>query len=333
VQPAGASAELLGRWTTRPRSWIVSSAARRQAGRDLSHAFPGPLATTALLATLAILGAAGVGLLVVQDLGLPLHLAGLVKATLAAAWLTVTLGAFAMLVRRLLREERLLRGRLAAELATSTHELQVSRRRLLDAAVSERQRLQRDLHDSAQQQLVSMRVKLGLAQSSLRKDRRRTERLLGGLQSELETALQEVRALANGVYPPVLTQYGLEGSLDVVRQRAARPVALHTDGLRRYARDVEGAVYFTCAEAIQNAEKHAGKDAEVSMRLWQEGDRLRFAVVDSGVGIDEASVEGGRGLLNMRDRIEAVGGTLTIRSKPRLGTTVAGTVPLGGPRR
>ncbi len=264
---------------------------------------------------------------------MPPHVVGLLRATIAATWLTITLGGLAIFVRRRLREERLSHDRLAAELATSTQELQVSRRRLLDAAVSERQRLQRDLHDSAQQQLVGMRVKLGLAQSSLRRDRRRTEWLLRGLQSELESALQEVRALANGVYPPVLTQYGLEGSLKVVCQRASRPVALHTDGLRRYARDVEGAVYFTCAEAIQNAEKHAGDHADVRVKLWQEGDRLRFAVVDSGVGIEQPVAETGRGLLNMRDRIEALGGTLTISSKPRRGTTVAGTVPLGGPHR
>lgn len=222
--------------------------------------------------------------------------------------------------------------RVAAELASTTRELRVSRRRLHDAAVSERQRLQRDLHDSAQQRLVGMRVKVGLAQSSLPKDRQRTARLLSDLQSELETALQEMRSLANGVYPPVLAQYGLAGSLRAACERASLPVRLQTRRLGRYPRDVEGAIHFACMEALQNAEKHAGRGARAIVRLWQDGRRLRFAVIDSGTGFDDRRAVAGTGLVGMRDRIEAVGGSLTIRAAPGRGTKVSGAVPLAGRR-
>jgi signal transduction histidine kinase len=225
------------------------------------------------------------------------------------------------------------KAHLEDELSASTHDLEVSRRRLLDAAVSERQRIQRDLHDSAQQHLVGMRVKLGLAQGSIGRDRARTERLLSGLQCELEAALQEVRSLANGVYPAVLTQYGLAGALKAACRRASMPVSLQTHGLARYSRDMEGAVYFTCVEAIQNSEKHAGRRAQAVLHIWQDRDRLRFVVRDSGVGFDRALAESGTGLLSMRDRIEAVGGALTVASAPHAGTIVSGDVPLRKARR
>lgn len=270
----------------------------------------------------------------------------LLIAILVGGVLTLALGTVAVLVRRLhsaIALDEALTGllallwrqkeRLQDELSTSTRDLEVSRRRLLDAAVSERQRIQRDLHDSAQQHLVGMRVKLGLAQSSLGREQAHTERLLAGIQAELDAALQEVRSLANGVYPAVLTQYGLAGALKAACRRSCKPVSLQTHGLTRYARELEGAVYFTCVEAIQNSEKHAGPHARTSVHVWQDCKRLRFVVRDSGAGFDRARAEAGTGLLGMRDRIEAVGGTLTISSAPRAGAIVAGEVPLRSMRR
>lgn len=222
-------------------------------------------------------------------------------------------------------------ARLQGELTVRARELETSRRRLLDAAVCERQRIQRDLHDGAQQRLVGMRVKLGLAQRSLGNDPDRAGHLLDGLQHELEAALQEVRSLANGVYPPVLSQYGLTGALKAACRRGARSVTLETHDLGRYDRDVEGAVYFTCVEALQNAEKHAGGRAQTIVHVWRDGERLRLRVRDSGVGFDLARAGDGTGLISMRDRIEAVGGSLTVSSAPDAGTTVDGTVPLRRP--
>ncbi|MGN6371758.1 MAG: sensor histidine kinase [Solirubrobacteraceae bacterium] len=270
----------------------------------------------------------------------------LLLATLVGGLLTLALGTFAILARRLRNaialDETLTalvallwrqKAHLQSELSASTRDLEVSRRRLLDATVSERQRIQRDLHDSAQQHLVGMRVKLGLAQSSLGRQQAHTERLLAGIQAELDAALQEVRSLANGVYPAVLTQYGLAGALKAACRRSCKPVSLQTHGLTRYAREFEGAVYFTCVEALQNSEKHAGRDARTSVHVWQDCERLRFVVRDSGSGFDRTRAEAGTGLLGMRDRIEAVGGTLTISSAPGAGAIVAGDVPLRGARR
>lgn len=289
------------------------------------------------MAVATVLLAAGALYLTAHPHAVPYLPIGLILAVA----LVLGIGMFAVLARRLRNAiafgETLTallalvsrqKASLQDELSASTYELEVSRHRLLDAAVSERQRIQRDLHDSAQQHLVGMRVKLGLAQGSIGRDQQRTEHLLSGLQCELEAALQEVRSLANGVYPPVLTQYGLAGALKAACRRASMPVSLQTHGLTRYARDIEGAVYFTCVEAIQNSEKHARRRTQAVVHIWQDCNRLRFVVRDSGDGFDRALVEKGTGLLSMRDRIEAVAGTLTIASAPGAGTTVSGEVPL-----
>lgn len=226
------------------------------------------------------------------------------------------------------------KARLEAELAATTRELQGSRRRLVHAAVSERQRIQRDLHDSAQQRLVGLRVRLGVALRYVGSDPRRAEQTLAGMQSELEDTLGEVRSLVNGVYPPVLSDYGLGKALQAAARRCSAPVSLCVDERARYPRDVEGAVYFTCLEAMQNADKHAGPDTRVQLRLHDDGGRLCFEVRDSGAGFDERRRGDGAGLLNMRDRIAAVGGTLTISSSVGEGTVVAGAIPVSTlPRR
>lgn len=337
---AGANSQLLPRLRHVP---AAASARLQRTASVGSEWHNGTLRRSLLLTSVGALLAVGAMYLIARD---PHVVPDLLIATLMGGLLTLALSTFANLARQrrnaialdaalttLLALLWRQKAGLQDELATSTHELEVSRRRLLDAAVSERQRIQRDLHDSAQQHLVGMRVKLGLAQGSLGRDQRRTERLLAGLQSELESALEEVRSLANGIYPAVLTQYGLAGALKAACRRSGTPVSLQTHGLARYARDIEGAVYFTCVEALQNSEKHAGRNAHTTVHLWQDCERLRFVVRDSGQGFDKACAEAGTGLVSMRDRIEAVGGTLTISSAPGAGTIVSGDVPLRRYRR
>ena len=130
-------------------------------------------------------------------------------------------------------------------------------------------------------------------------------------------------------YPAVLTERGLKDALESVVRNAPQAIHLHTSGLRRYPEDVEVAVYFSCLEAIQNVVKHAGSDANAKMRVWQVGDALAFDVHDSGVGFDAQESDPGSGLINMRDRIEAVGGKLWVSSQKGRGTWVRGRVPLG----
>lgn len=337
---AGANSQLLPRLRQAPAA-ASARLHRTASGRANWHA--GTLGRSLLLTSVGALLAVGILYLALHDSH---AIPDLLIAIFLVSLLAASVCAFTVLVRRLnhaIALDQVLAGLLALlwrqksgledELSASTHDLEVSRRRLLDAAVAERQRIQRDLHDSAQQHLVGMRVKLGLAQGSIGRDQARTERLLSGLQCELEAALQEVRSLANGVYPAVLTQYGIAGALKAVCRRASMPVSLQTHGMGRYARDIEGAVYFTCVEAIQNGEKHAGRRAQAVVHIWQDRERLRFVVRDSGVGFDHALAETGTGLLSMRDRIEAVGGTLTVASAPAAGTIVSGDVPLRKGRR
>lgn len=217
--------------------------------------------------------------------------------------------------------------RLSADLEESLRALQLSRARILASADLERRRIERDLHDGAQQRLVALRVRLGLAQELLQADPARGDEVLGELGKEVEAALEEVRLLARGVYPSVLADRGLVEALRTAARSNPLPVTLRTRAVGRYAEEVETAVYFACVEALQNAAKHARREAAVLVSLSAEGD-LRFSVRDDGVGFAPEAAPAGTGLTNMRDRIEAVGGTLAIESTPGEGTTVSGVVRL-----
>jgi PAS domain S-box-containing protein len=217
--------------------------------------------------------------------------------------------------------------RLSADLEASLRELQLSRARILASADLERRRIERDLHDGAQQRLVALRVRLGLAQELLQGDPARGDEVLGELGNEVEAALEEVRLLAKGVYPSVLADRGLVEALRTAARSSPLPVTLRARGIGRYAEEVETAVYFACVEALQNAAKHAQREAAVLVSLSAEGD-LRFSVRDDGVGFLPEAAPAGAGLANMRDRIEAVGGTLAIESTLGEGTTVSGVVRL-----
>jgi signal transduction histidine kinase len=223
---------------------------------------------------------------------------------------------------------RLEHSQLEADLKASVAELARSRKRLVQTADAERQRIERDLHDGAQQHLVGMRVKLELATDAIKSDREQGERMLAEIGLELDEALDELRSLAQGVYPPLLAEHGLAEALKSAARQCAVPVAVQTRGIGRYPADVEAAVYFCCREALQNMAKHAGQEANGTLRLWEEEARLRFEVGDSGVGFSSHGGPSGSGIVNMHDRLEAVGGKVTVSSHAGAGTVAAGYVPL-----
>ncbi len=216
--------------------------------------------------------------------------------------------------------------RLAAQVDASLEELHDSRARIQAAADAERQRIERDLHDGAQQRLVALRVRLELAGELMGEDPGRGGTLVRELGSEVEEALEEVRALAGGIYPSLLADRGIVEALRSAAGRAPVPMTIDGDGVGRYAPELESAVYFCCLEAIQNAAKHAEGASAVSITIADDG-AVRFAVRDDGIGFDIESAGRGRGLTNMHDRLAAVGGELTIESAPGEGTSVLGVIP------
>ena len=217
--------------------------------------------------------------------------------------------------------------RLNDSLQEKAAELARSRSRLVEAQDRERRRLERDLHDGAQQLIVALKVKIGLARSmAAGSNATELESLLGGLGDEAQAALDEVRALAKGIYPPVLESDGLASAISALAAGAAEEVVVSCDGVGRYERDVETAVYFEVSEAVTNAIKHAS--GPILVALDGTSDSLRFSVSDSGPGFDPSQANGGSGLQNLKDRMDSVGGILEIDSSPEAGTTVRGEIPL-----
>jgi signal transduction histidine kinase len=210
------------------------------------------------------------------------------------------------------------------DLRFRTEELRGSRERIVAAADEERRRVERDLHDGAQQRLVLIGLKLGM----LEREPARVE-LITEVRHELAEALEELRDLAHGIYPSLLENEGLPGALRDAAERAPIPTAFDSDGAGRYRPELEAAVYFCCLEALQNAAKHAGDDARATVRLAESDHTLRFEVADDGIGHDGPLT--GTGIQNMRDRLGALGGLLTINSSPGAGTTVTGSIPVSGP--
>jgi signal transduction histidine kinase len=219
--------------------------------------------------------------------------------------------------------------RLAADLGRAMSDLEDSRRRIAEAADLERARIERDLHDGAQQRLIALRIRLGLAEELLTTDRGAGVELLRELGFEAEGALEELRSLAHGVYPPLLTDRGPPDALRSVAALAPLPAHVVAVGVTRHPIEVESAVYFTCLEALQNAVKHAGGATGVWIKLGQTRSRLRFEVRDDGPGFILGD-HNGRGLRNMHDRIEAIGGDLAVDSEPGHGTRIIGSVPVPG---
>ena len=207
-------------------------------------------------------------------------------------------------------------------------DLQASRSRIVVAADEERRRIERNLHDGAQQYLVAVAVKARLIQQLAARDPGRTAKLIDELAADVGVALEELRSLAHGIYPPLLNTGGLCEAVAAACNRGPMYAEFKASNVGRYPPELEAAVYFCCVEALQNAAKYAGDGATATVRIWEEAGGLLFEIADDGVGFDVARQGGGAGVVNMGDRIGAVGGTLRIESEPHKGTRVVGAVPV-----
>jgi signal transduction histidine kinase len=217
-------------------------------------------------------------------------------------------------------------GRLETELRSTIAELHASRARIGVERDGERRRIERDLHDGAQQHLFALGVKVDLAAQELAGQDPLLARQLFEVGEGLDEVLDELRRFAQGVYPPLLRDFGLETALAAVAKRSSPPAGFDGGRIGRYPDAVESAIYFCCVEALQNVAKHAGDGARAEVRLWTSDGALCFEVADDGIGLGAGR---GNGQANMADRLAVVGGTLTIDSAGAGGTIVSGVVPLG----
>ncbi|QJY48469.1 sensor histidine kinase [Pseudonocardia broussonetiae] len=214
------------------------------------------------------------------------------------------------------------------ELRTRNAELQASRARIVTAADESRRGIERDLHDGAQQHLVALAVRIGLARTVLDADPAAVPALLDQLRTDAQAAIGAVRELAHGIYPPLLRERGLGEALRTAAARSPLRCAVEVQATGRFGQDVESCVYFCCLEAIQNAGKHAGAGSEILVSVTHTDGVLRFRVSDDGAGFDPDAAGTGHGFVNMRDRLGAVGGTLEIVAAPGAGAAVVGSVPM-----
>ncbi len=217
---------------------------------------------------------------------------------------------------------------LTADLQARLEELRASRQRLVTAQDAERRRIERNLHDGAQQHLVAMKLKLGLLETLTKKDPVRAAELAGQVKVDADQALETLRDLARGIYPPLLADQGLVAALQSQARKAPLPVEVSADGVSRYPQELEAAVYFCCLEALQNVGKYAYA-SQASIRLSAADGSLDFVVHDDGGCFDTATTPRGSGLTNMTDRIEALGGNLVVDSTPGSGTRIMGSLPVG----
>jgi signal transduction histidine kinase len=213
---------------------------------------------------------------------------------------------------------------LTAELRGSNRDLKASRQRILSAQDAERRRLERDIHDGAQQHLIALSMRMREAEDAMVNDPEKARALMAELRDEAGVALDTLRDLARGIYPPVLADKGLKQALDAHARRTSAVVTIVGQDVGRANSEIEAAVYFCCLEAIQNAVKHA-PGSPVMVTLHREERRLTFTVSDRGPGFREGDNPGGAGLHNMRDRMATVGGELVVRGRND-GTSVTGSV-------
>jgi signal transduction histidine kinase len=213
------------------------------------------------------------------------------------------------------------------DLRRTNEELRASRTRLVAAADAERRRIERDIHDGAQQHLVALAVNLGLARDMLADDATAAAEVLADMAGDLKETIAQLRALAHGIYPPLLREAGLGEALRAAAGRSPQPVEVVLGELARYGSDVESTVYFCCLEALANSAKHAA-GATVRIELAETDGVLGFSVADDGPGYDARTTALGQGFQNMTDRLGAVGGTVSWTSSPGAGARVDGQVPV-----
>jgi signal transduction histidine kinase len=227
-------------------------------------------------------------------------------------------GSAGLLMRRL---------RLDEELEQKALELQESRRRLVNAQDVERRRLERELNEGAQQQVVGLKVRLGLAEQQAREDgTEKVAELIAQMASETQDAIHQIRALANGIYPPLLEAEGLTAAVAALAEAAPIDVQVSADLSGRYPLPTEVAIYFCVSEALTNALKHG--EAPVTVDISDRTGQLTFTVSDSGPGFDADIARRGSGLNNMADRLDAFNGDFSITTEPGANTVVSGSIPL-----
>jgi signal transduction histidine kinase len=216
---------------------------------------------------------------------------------------------------------------LSSELLARLEDLRASRQRLVAAQDEERRRLERNLHDGAQQNLVALKVKLGLAAMFVERDPARAKQTLTELKVDTDVALETLRDLARGIFPPLLADKGLVAALESQARKATLPVQVEAHEVGRYPQEMEAAVYFCCLEALQNVQKYAAARSAIVKLVGSESG-LIFEVIDDGRGFDGDSIKRGAGITNMMDRLDALGGRLEVSSTPDRGTRVHGSLPV-----
>ena len=229
------------------------------------------------------------------------------------------------------------KGRLMDDLASQAglvlrnvrliEELRASRQRVVAAQDEERRRLERNIHDGAQQQLVALTVKLRLLEQLAERDPEKAREMAEQIQLDATSALDDLRDLARGIYPPLLADKGLPAALDAQARKSPVPVSVECEDLGRFSQDVEAAIYFSCLEALQNVAKYANA-SRVTISLARSDGHLVFAVADDGVGFDPAAAHRGTGLQGIADRMDALRGRLEVESAPGAGTTLSGSLPV-----
>lgn len=268
------------------------------------------MAAGSMLVAVAV---AAVGTL--QDFsGLSGHLPSWVEPSIIVSFMPVMLGLIGIIAFQN-----------AAILRRAADELRDSRARVVAASDHARRNVERNLHDGAQQQLVAAAIRLAIERDRATKTDAALSDRLGQIHRQLHLAIDELRELAQGLYPQVLTEHGLAAAVDGAVHRSTLEVTTDLRLTRRHGNQVEAAVYFCCLEALQNAAKHAAR-AHLSVSLWEANDFVHFEVSDDGPGLDGATERQGQGFQNMHDRVGAAGGWLRITS-PGRGTVVRGAVP------
>jgi signal transduction histidine kinase len=217
--------------------------------------------------------------------------------------------------------------RLTAELVSRLGELSASRQRLVTAQDQQRLRIQRDIAMGAERQLAELTTRFRAAETTAGADPHAQRMLMASLRADVAAVVESLRELARGIYPPLLADQGLAAAVRAQATKAGGAVTVSANGIGRYSKDIESAVYFCCLEALRNVGKYAA-EASTRIELSRTNGAIGFTVSDDGPGFDMTQAGRGGGLQHMTDRLAALGGTIVIDSRPGAGTTVAGRIPL-----